>query len=118
MLFNRISAAPHGMVYALMGEFSSHRTHLSTFLAVAKPIFVTRLILLSTQVCLAMHQYSGTTAVVLLSCMQLLYQALWYLQSCPVLTGLLSFHAGPRLGLWVVGVWLSMFDSSMAYSCL
>ena len=72
ILFNQTSAAPHGMVYALMGEFSSHKTHLSTFLAIAKPIFLTRLILLTTQVCLALHQHPAYTAYVLLTCVRLL----------------------------------------------
>ena len=67
VLFNQTGAAPHSMVYALLGEFSSHRTHLSTFLAIAKPVFLTRLILLSTQVCLATLEHLACTASVLQS---------------------------------------------------
>lgn len=55
LLYNQTSAPPHRMVYALLGEFSSHRTHLLTFLTIAQPNFLTRLILLSTQVRLLMH---------------------------------------------------------------
>ncbi|KAL3150258.1 hypothetical protein ABBQ32_000110 [Trebouxia sp. C0010 RCD-2024] len=50
VLYNQTSAPPHRMVYALIGEFNSHRTHLLTFLSIAKPVFLTRLILLSTQI--------------------------------------------------------------------
>ena len=70
ILFNQTRAAPHSMVFALLGEFSSHRTHLSTFLAIAKPIFLTRVILFSTQVCLAMREHFACTAFVLFSCVR------------------------------------------------
>ena len=52
ILFNQISAAPHAMVYALVAEFDCHRTHLATFQAIAKPNLLTRVVLLSSQVCL------------------------------------------------------------------
>ncbi|DBA78769.1 TPA: inducible alternative oxidase 2, variant 2 [Trebouxia sp. C0004] len=50
ILYAPTSAAPHSMVYALMGEYDSHRTHFATFQVIAKPGPITRLLLLGTQV--------------------------------------------------------------------
>ena len=50
IIWNSSSAAAHGMVYGLVGEFDCHRTHYATFAAIAKPAVVTRLLLLVSQV--------------------------------------------------------------------
>lgn len=50
ILYSPTTAAPHSMVYALMGEYASHRTHFATFQVIAKPVLVFRLFQLSTQV--------------------------------------------------------------------
>ena len=50
ILYAPTSAAPHSMVYALLGEYDSHRTHFATFQVIAKPGPITRLLLLGAQV--------------------------------------------------------------------
>lgn len=52
IVWNPSSAAAHGMVYGLIGEFDCHRTHHATFAAIAKPAIVTKLLLLVSQVSL------------------------------------------------------------------
>lgn len=47
---NPRSAAPHGMVYALVAEFDCHRTHYATFANIAEPGLITRILLLGSQV--------------------------------------------------------------------
>lgn len=64
ILYAPTSAAPHSMVYALMGEFDSHRTHFATFQVIAKPGPITRLLLLGTQV-------GNTVLSLLASCLNL-----------------------------------------------
>ena len=60
VLTNTASAAPHSMVYALMSEFDSHRTHFATFQVIAQPVLITRLFILSSQV---RHVAKATLAV-------------------------------------------------------
>lgn len=50
ILYAPTSAAPHSMVYALLGEYDSHRTHFATFQVIAKPGPITRLLLLGAQI--------------------------------------------------------------------
>ena len=64
LLYAPTSAAPHSMVYALMGEYASHRTHFATFQVIAKPGPITRLLLLGTQV-------RNTVLPLLASCLNL-----------------------------------------------